>query len=616
MLEPLNRRHLLESLRPPAGYDLDQAIGTTFSLDLMTLLTVPLAFALCDIEDDDGKPLQDPLALLEAIRRYSDRTHIFCQAGGICLPRGNKLFLSHLESVVHEVTAPKNGGIFHPKVWVLRFASPYEDDPLIYRVLVLSRNLTFDRSWDTLLVLEGELRDRERAIRQSGPLGDFVAALPGMMTGRSTKGLRTTIDMVAHELRRVRFDLPPGFEAMEFHPLGLPESGDWWFDGRIQRMLTISPFLDPHTASELGDPADGDVLVSRLDQLQQLPESTIKCFDRVYFLPPDAEPEPDGDDDEEQAIETLSGLHAKLFVADDGWKARIWTGSANATSAAMRRNVEFLVELTGKKSFCGVEAVLSQAKGETRFADLLSVYTPQDQPPKVDDTQAALDRCKLQLRVALASSGIHAVVTPEDGERFSVRVLAPKIRHTRQVSGLTLKMWPVTLHEHAARNLDIGDEEGTTFAGSSFESLTTFFAFDLHAEFSGTAISDRFVLNVPAQGMPDDRRERVLRALLKNRSRVLQFLLFLLAEDGDIGAYLTGKTSTDGGETDPVKGLLHGTSLLEPLMMALHRDPEKIDRVAKVVDDLVKTPEGRDLLPDGLMEIWEPVLVARKELHK
>jgi len=616
MLEPLNRRHLLESLRPPAGYDLDQAIGTTFSLDLMTLLTVPLAFALCDIEDDDGKLLQDPLALLEAIRRYADRTHIFCQAGGIYLPKGNTLFLSHLETVVHAVTAPKKGGIFHPKVWVLRFESPYEDDPVIYRVLVLSRNLTFDRSWDTLLLLEGELRDRERVIRQSDPLGEFVGALPSMMVGQSTKELRGIVSNIAYELRRARFDLPPGFEAMQFHPIGLPGSEDWWFSGRIQRMLTISPFVDPHTASELGDANDGAVLVSRLEQLQQLPLEALQCFEKVYFLPPDAEPEPI-DEDDTVTNETLSGLHAKLFVAVDGWKARIWTGSANATTAAMRRNVEFLVELTGKKSFCGVDAMLSQVKGETHFADLLSVYTPSEQPETVDKGTVALERCKLQLRVALASSGIDAlVVATGTGDRYEVEVRVPKPPRIRGVTDLAISVWPVTLPENASRAVEVATGASTRFSGASFESLTTFFAFELQAKLNGAQTTDRFVLNLPVEGMPNDRQDRVLRALLKNRSRVLQFLLFLLADEADLGAYLTGSAVADRGEAGALAGLFAGTSLLEPLVSALHRDPQKIDRVAKVVEDLAKTSEGQELLPAGFMDIWEPVLAARKELRK
>lgn len=83
MLSPQDRRHLLEALRPPAGYELSCAIGTTFSLDLFTLLTVPLAFTLFDIEDAEGHPSADPLVLLEAVRRNADHISIFCQAGRI-----------------------------------------------------------------------------------------------------------------------------------------------------------------------------------------------------------------------------------------------------------------------------------------------------------------------------------------------------------------------------------------------------------------------------------------------------------------------------------------------------------------------------------------------------
>ena len=50
------------------------------------------------------------------------------------------------------VTPPTTAGVFHPKCWLLRFAPEYDDEPVRYRLLVLSRNLTFDRSWDVALV--------------------------------------------------------------------------------------------------------------------------------------------------------------------------------------------------------------------------------------------------------------------------------------------------------------------------------------------------------------------------------------------------------------------------------------------------------------------------------
>ena len=45
MLRPDERQHLLELLRPPAGCKLDVAVGTTFSLDLISALMLPLSFA-------------------------------------------------------------------------------------------------------------------------------------------------------------------------------------------------------------------------------------------------------------------------------------------------------------------------------------------------------------------------------------------------------------------------------------------------------------------------------------------------------------------------------------------------------------------------------------------
>ena len=66
MLDPYDRRHLLEILRPPDGYTLDFAIGTTFSLDLLALMTAPLGFTLFEAESDSGS--RDSLALIESIR--------------------------------------------------------------------------------------------------------------------------------------------------------------------------------------------------------------------------------------------------------------------------------------------------------------------------------------------------------------------------------------------------------------------------------------------------------------------------------------------------------------------------------------------------------------------
>jgi len=109
VLDPRSRQLLRDVLRPPAAFELDRAVMTTYSLDLMTLLTVPLAFTFFQMKDQNGPLAADPLALFEALRQHSRRLTVFCQAGQIHLPKNVQLLLGYVEGSVFEVTAPKEG---------------------------------------------------------------------------------------------------------------------------------------------------------------------------------------------------------------------------------------------------------------------------------------------------------------------------------------------------------------------------------------------------------------------------------------------------------------------------------------------------------------------------
>ena len=66
MLAPeSNRLDYGEQLNPPEGYELDAAIATSYSVDLNTLLAVPIALCFNDTLDGDLKG--EKLALLEAL---------------------------------------------------------------------------------------------------------------------------------------------------------------------------------------------------------------------------------------------------------------------------------------------------------------------------------------------------------------------------------------------------------------------------------------------------------------------------------------------------------------------------------------------------------------------
>jgi hypothetical protein len=141
-------------------------------------------------------------------------------------------------------------------------------------------------------------------------------------------------------------------------------------------------------------------------------------------------------------------------------------------------------------------------------------------------------------------------------------------------------------------------------------------AFEVVASVDGRELASRFALNVPLIGGPPDRREAVLRSLLKDKAKVLRFLLFLLASDvetveGDLdflgSGVSAGGMALSGFEEVP---------LLESLVRSFDRDIAKLDAVANLVTDLSRSHETKSLLPDGFLEVWEAVWAARQELTK
>ncbi|MDQ7864875.1 hypothetical protein RCO48_38550 [Peribacillus frigoritolerans] len=113
MLKPAeNRLNYSDLLMPPPGYDVEFAMGTTYSLDLEALVGVPLSLSLS--EEMDHTFQDDPIYVLEGIRRSADKFAIFCEAGQIKVPQnGNNLF-ALMENSVFEV-ALENDRSFHPK---------------------------------------------------------------------------------------------------------------------------------------------------------------------------------------------------------------------------------------------------------------------------------------------------------------------------------------------------------------------------------------------------------------------------------------------------------------------------------------------------------------------
>jgi hypothetical protein len=88
-------------------------------------------------------------------------------------------------------------------------------------------------------------------------------------------------------------------------------------------------------------------------------------------------------------------------------------------------------------------------------------------------------------------------------------------------------------------------------------------------------------------------------------------MLFLLAGDDVALATLRGVVGDAGSGSGHERDRAPDLPLVEWLVRAVSRSPERIDHLARLIASLRATEEGRDLLPDGFDEVWDAIWSAR-----
>jgi len=626
MLNLDQRALFLDALRPPDGYRFDCGIGTTFTLDLLTLLVAPLSLAWLEVSDA-GAALADPILLLEGLQRHADRLVIFCQAGRIAIPPPDNYLLSLLEDRIVQVKSPR-GGVFHPKLWLLRYKAEEEEKAPLYRLLNMSRNLTFDKSWDLMLRLEGHVATyRTRAYGRNHPLGDFVRHLPSLAVYNEERDkTEQMIDLLQDEVRRVNFQVPEPFhqDILAFYPSGVPGYLQGFrFDTGCSRAMVISPFLSDHLLTQVTAHSEGHILVSRIDSLASLHPQTRERFARLYAFDG---ANPSLDEEEQNAhLDTgeevvgakpePSGLHAKLFILESGWDAKWLVGSANATSAAFeRKNVEFMIALGGRKSKIGIDQVLGDKKDNNAFLSLLKTYVPQDDGIENDESVKRMEELANNIRTWLVDLDMRLTVEQYEADRFDLALCCDRVDQNLPTTYCHVRCWPVTLQAESAISLEFASPlRSIVFADLSLLALTPFIAFHVKVETEDAKHVLRFVLKLPISGLPEARSARVIGAVLSDRSRFLRYLWLLLSQEEGLPKWLATRGNDQQAAWTTVSALQE-RPLLEALVRALSRSPETIDRIAKLIDALRRTPQGLAVLPEGFRTLWEAVIQIRSDI--
>jgi len=595
MLSPDARTVATDILRPPAGFALDHAVITTYSLDLDVLLALPLA-VMAQSDKSVEELLADPMLTLEALREAGQRLDIFVNETSIAVPHTNRALFAMLEECVHPVRAP-NGGAFHPKVWVVRFVGEAGESML--RVAVVSRNLTYDRSWDTALVTEA-LAGSSKPLEASQALGDLLRALHGMTVHGLDDEIAGQLQSMAEQAERTEFPAPARFKnPVYFESLGLAgaeaERRYPWEVG--QDLLAIAPFVNRTGLEALVSRSSGQrTLISRREALDDLPESALEAWNEVMVLS-------DAAIDETEEGAGSSDLHAKLIALEHKRRVTWYLGSANFTAAAYAgRNVEVIASINGPNDACAkTEGYGIQQFRESGFLNLCEPYRRLERAPEDEILRQARDRLE-RAREALAQAGL-GITCERDGDEWrwglDGRMELPQ--------GVSVAVWPVSVREDQAETFDPPVSWPLPIGR-----LTAFVAFRLRAEADVDDI--RFVLKLPTSDMPEGRVSRILKDLIDTPERFLQFLRALL---GGLDGMTDWATGEPGGawQGDWASGFT-GETLLEDLVRAAARDPERLAPIRRLIEDLQSTPEGRDIVPPGFIELWDVVDAAAENSER
>ena len=184
------------------------------------------------------------------------------------------------------------------------------------------------------------------------------------------------------------------------------------------------------------------------------------------------------------------------------------------------------------------------------------------------------------------------------------------------ISGMSgFKAWPITVQEDRATDVFDLTQSGFAEIGRyATESVTGLVAFEFVTEIR--KLSLRMVLNIPIEGLPENRDDAIFKLVLNNREGFLRYILILLGEY--TGGFLNkgGLFNTGNGSGSWTEGFTNEVPILEELARAFSRSPDKLKDVKAVVNRLMRDEDSRSIVPKDFIELWKVFEIAMEEADK
>ena len=576
-------------LMPPVGYTLVKAVGTTFSLDLETLMSVCIALGIQ--ESTDSSLSNNPFAVLKSLQGLSDKLLVFCEAGQIAaMPADKSPLMLLLDRMIVPVKLKEVKGkgfpSFHPKTWTLQ----YEDTEgnQLFRFIVLSRNLTFDRSWDVAVSLDGKPVAKEQ--KASSPIVDFMEFLKYFtLEGISMKTeKRRILNAFIQELPYVQFSLEDKrFLDYEIIPLGIGNmdiDDDPLMWDSFHDLLIISPFLSSGVMRSFDQRRllkdTRRHLITRSTELYKI-AGALDTF-HVFAMKDTVVEGEELVSDEDTAIVQQQDIHAKMYLVTKGSSSSLYLGSMNASENGLHRNVEMMLKLSAYRYYLNMDSMEADLFGPDpkwnpfEEVDLTNVDTEAPEKEEKDDLERVIK--------SIARLRAKAVAVP-DGDRYKVTVSFSAPRGGFPVAEIA--------PARTVRAQQIAEE--VCFEGLSALELTELYRVSIKGE---TDSITRMIL-IPTE-MPLNRDDMVVRSILKDKRAFVDYLAFILGDDYvlsamEMDASLSGNLSS---RLSAEEGL---PAIYEKMLKTAYTDPDRLKEIRLIMERISDT----DIIPDEFVKMYE-----------
>ena len=563
------------------GYKVDYAVGTTYSLDLTSFMSLP--FSLGFIEDPDEAMLSSIAYLFTALRMCSNKLAVFCNFSNIKVPDGQKkIFYSLIEKSIFPINAAKKPTDlvnFHPKVWVIQ-ESEINGDTKRIKVIVMSRNLTNDNSIDAVCELTGIISDKEapsKSLEKHKALWDFLNYLKLFADGPKRK----MIERLVASIKKVKkFDLSDSpFDDYTFIPMGIKEHTtdgkellEYMYQSR--EAVIISPFIDEHALAGFSDLNDKTLITREMS----LTQGIVDCIgqENIYITNQQML-----DNEESNSVD----LHAKVFYTRDRENRQyMYLGSTNATRNGFERNVEFLMGLRFAPYQCSYTKFRENFINDERDCK----FEPMIGLPKESEDKANEIQETLILRRQIASIQEASVLVNENG-KYDVTISYCGNGSTDAT--LYPLMYPEKVTKLAAKVI---------FTDIELEKLSEFYVIMIG--------DSRQLIKIKTTGIPEHRDEAICRRIM-NKDQFMDCICFLLADSKKtyVAEKLVNENLISGRGTDNASERIKTPALYEELLRTAYERPDIFEDMDTFVSSLPK-----DIIPDDFRVIYNDIKNALK----